>query len=273
MRDFTPDTLRLLLSSLQSAGYRCLTVAAYLRNPVAPAVMLRHDIDARPENALYCAQMEAGMGIAGTYYFRSVPGSYNESVIRQISELGHEVGYHYEDLAATRGDFEKAITLFADNLAKLRRLVPIETICMHGSPLSKFDNRLLWEKYDYREYGIIGEPYLDIEFDKVSYLTDTGRCWNGDRFSLRDKAKRTRGISVSKQVLPSDKKRLPSELTLHNTFDIIRALKTNQIPSVILMTIHPQRWSSEIIPWTSEMVFQNVKNLVKGLINRYDRFK
>ena len=25
----------------------------------------------------------------------------------------------------------------------------------------------LWEKYDYRDYGIIGEPYFDIDFDEV----------------------------------------------------------------------------------------------------------
>jgi len=233
--------------------------------------MLRHDIDARPENALYCAQMEAGMGIAGTYYFRSVPGSYNESVIRQISELGHEVGYHYEDLAATRGDFEKAITLFADNLAKLRRLVPIETICMHGSPLSKFDNRLLWEKYDYREYGIIGEPYLDIEFDKVCYLTDTGRCWDGDRFSLRDKVKSGNQLTYPGQAVSAGGIRQQSDLSLHTTFDIMKALEANLMPPVILMTIHPQRWNNGFISWITELVFQNSKNVVKGLINRSAR--
>jgi hypothetical protein len=62
---------------------------------------------------------------------------------------------------------------FEENLAKLRRVVPVETICMHGSPVSKHDNRLLWEKYNYRNYGIIGEPYLNIDFQTVTYLTDT----------------------------------------------------------------------------------------------------
>jgi len=46
---------------------------------------------------------------------------------------------------------------------------------MHGIPLSKFDNRLLWAKYDYRDFGIIAEPYFDIDFDEVLYLTDTGK--------------------------------------------------------------------------------------------------
>jgi len=45
----------------------------------------------------------------------------------------------------------------------------------------------LGEKYDFRDYGIIAEPYFDVAFDEVFYLTDTGRRWDGDRVSVRDK--------------------------------------------------------------------------------------
>ena len=38
-------------------------------------------------------------------------------------------------------------TLVRYNLDKLRKLADIQTICMHGSPYSKFDNKKLWEKY------------------------------------------------------------------------------------------------------------------------------
>ena len=58
---------------------------------------------------------------------------------------------------------------------------------MHGSPMSPYDNRLLWTKYDYRDYGIIGEPYFDVDFSEVAYYTDTGRRWDGDSVSVRDK--------------------------------------------------------------------------------------
>ena len=67
----------------------------------------------------------------------------------------------------------------------------VKTICMHGSPLSKWDNRDLWKKYDYRDFGIIAEPYFDVDFDEVFYLTDTGRRWDGDKVSVRDKVKGT----------------------------------------------------------------------------------
>ena len=85
--------------------------------------------------------------------------------------------------------FELAIDDFRLNLRKLRKLYPVKTICMHGSPLSKWDNRDLWKKYDYRDYGIIAEPSFDVDFEEVFYLTDTGRRWDGDSVSVRDKVK------------------------------------------------------------------------------------
>src|SRR5690625_2901666 len=59
---------------------------------------------------------------------------------------------------------------------------------MHGSPLSRYDNRDLWKSYSYRDYGIIAEPYFDMDFSRVLYLTDTGRRWDGDKVSVRDRA-------------------------------------------------------------------------------------
>ncbi|HBQ81446.1 MAG TPA: hypothetical protein DD745_00995 [Bacteroidales bacterium] len=46
----------------------------------------------------------------------------------------------------------------------------------------------MWKYYDYRDFGITGEPYFDVDFDKVFYLTDTGRRWDGDSFNIRDKS-------------------------------------------------------------------------------------
>jgi len=41
------------------------------------------------------------------------------------------------------------------------------------------------------DYGIIAEPYFDMDFKEVLYLTDTGRRWDGDRVSVRDKVEKT----------------------------------------------------------------------------------
>ncbi len=267
MRDFTSDTLRHLLSSFISAGYSFATVAGYRHDPVTPAVILRHDVDARPGNAMECARMESGMGITGSYYFRTVPGSFDEHVIREISRLGHEIGYHYEDLAATKGDYEKAIRLFEENLAKLRRLAPVESICMHGSPLSRHDNRKLWERYSYGDFGINAEVYLDTDFRKVHYLTDTGRRWNGDRYSVRDRVPADAGTGTKE----NDRKKEPgvAEYRYRSTFDIIKAAETRTLPPVIMMTLHPQRWNNSFLPWIYEIAWQNTKNVVKRILTTF----
>jgi len=155
--------------------------------------------------------------------------------------MGYEIGYHYEDMdLSSRGQrsprlnpllgaplgaiqlgkevrgqkelddsavFDKAIKSFERNLEKLRKLYPVKTICMHGSPLSKWDNRDLWKKYDYRDYGIIAEPYFDVDFREVLYLTDTGRRWDGDEVSVRDKVRKT-----DVRCQRSEDRRHPSEM-------------------------------------------------------------
>ncbi len=36
----------------------------------------------------------------------------------------------------------------------------------------------MWKRYSYRDFGIIAEPYFDVDFGEVLYLTDTGRRWD-----------------------------------------------------------------------------------------------
>jgi hypothetical protein len=109
-----------------------------------PIILLRHDVEARYGNALKLAQLQHGLGIRGTYYFRIYPRKGNEVIIREIAGMGHEIGYHYDDLTECRGDYEKAILRFQKNLEYLRQFGPVTTAAMEGAPLSRFDNRDLW---------------------------------------------------------------------------------------------------------------------------------
>jgi hypothetical protein len=208
-------------------------------------VIFRHDVDRFPANSLAIAEIEHELGIIGSYYFRRGPESYEKKVIKHIANLGHEIGYHYENLTHCNGDFRLAIEDFRFNLEKLRKLYPIKTICMHGSPLSKYDNRDLWKKYDYRDFGIIGEPYFDIDFNEVLYLTDTGRRWNTSRGNIRDKVQSKYNYNFK------------------STFDIIAALENHILSDKIMLNIHPQRWHDKFVPWAKELVLQNIKNVVK----------
>jgi len=254
LSDFTIKQYIVLLKIFQERDFSFQSFFEFTENKKENIIILRHDVDKVPFNSLKTAQIENELGIKGSYYFRIVPHSYNESIIKQIAALGHEIGYHYETMVTCRGNVEKAYDEFCMNLANFRNLYPIKTICMHGSPLSKYDNRDIWKKYDYRSLGITGEPYFDIDFSKVFYLTDTGRRWDGDKVSVRDK--------VSQEIAA----KWP---IYHSTEDIIRAIHLGKFPEGAMITVHPQHWTDRQVPWMKELLVQRLKNAVKRMVVRW----
>lgn len=253
MRDFSLEIYHRLLSTLIREGYTFITMQQYFAAPVEPdtkTIVLRHDVDKNPDYSLQTAIMENELGIKASYYFRAVPQSDDREIIYEIAALGHEIGYHYEDMSLADGDVEKAYQLFKKHLQHFRHYYPVKTICMHGAPTSAYDGRDLWKSYSYRDEGIIGEPYFDFDFDHALYLTDTGRQWDGYNVSVRDK-------------VPQQQQWIEQGLTFHTTEDIIRWL-TDEHPTInIMMTTHPQRWTNDLIPWCYEAVAQRLKNWIK----------
>ena len=58
------------------------------------------------------------------------------------------------------------------------------------------------------------------------------------------------------------------DLKLRKTFDIIEAAERGLLPDRIMMNTHPQRWTDNPVEWTKELVWQNVKNVVKRIVVR-----
>lgn len=255
--DFTLRIFRSLLFTLKKQGYQFFTFEEYCNQKVdGKYVILRHDVDLRINHSFITAQLEAEMGIKASYYFRVKEAKNQAEVIRKIASLGHEIGYHYTDLVDANGDTEKAITLFDKHLELFRKIAPICSIAMHGSPTSKFDNRDIWKRYDYQDYGIIGEPYFDIDFTQVHYLTDTGRMWDGERYNVRDK------------VVDGERTTIYS---FHSTQDMIQAIAAGAFPKQVMITTHPQRWTDNILMWVLEFVLQGIKNRLKQLLLKHRR--
>ena len=238
--NFTLNKYSCLLQSLKAYPFHSL--------------ILRHDVDLLPQNSLRTAKMEAEMGLKGIYYFRAVPESWDEAIIKEIAAHGHEIGYHYESLTTCNGDIDKAYEDFCKNLEALRKLVPVRSICMHGSPRSPYDSKDIWKKYDYHALGIENEPYLDTDFSKTFYLTDTGRRWDGYKVSVRDKIPQYQDEWTAKG------------LTFHSTDDVIEGLRSGRIPKDLMITVHPQRWNPFGLAWCKEMLLQNAKNIIKKAI-------
>lgn len=74
-------------------------------------------MDKKPERSLALARIETSLGIKAAYYFRIVPQSNQPVYIRAIAGLGHEIGYHYEDLSLAKGNIAGAYENYKDNLA------------------------------------------------------------------------------------------------------------------------------------------------------------
>ena len=265
MVDFTLASYTFLLETLIRQGFSFQTFESVIFNPQNKVIVLRHDVDKSPKNAERIAEIEKSFNIVASYHFRISEESNKVECIQKIVNLGHEIGYHYERQQAT-GDkrqglknekelLEMDFSAFKINLEYFRQFYPVKVISMHGSPKSKYDSRDLWKQFNYRDLGIICEPYFDIDYSKVLYLTDTGRRWNGNKFNLRDKVVAGFGSTTGNP--------LSEKFNFRSTSDIIRAAINNQLHDHIIINSHPQRWTDRPGPWIRELVWQNVKNVGK----------
>lgn len=256
--DFTHKKYTELLQQLIESHYRFVTFEYYCAHKaeleVERFIILRHDVDLKAENSLATAKIEHALGVQASYYFRVVPQSNQPDIIKKIAILGHEIGYHYEDMTICEGDTDKALCHFKMQLAYFRQFHPVKTICMHGAPRSKYDGKDLWKTYDYHDLGVIGEPYFDVDFSKVFYLTDTGRRWDGFKVSVRDR------IPVYQDEW------IRMGWVYHSTDDIIKAIVKGTLPKNLMITTHPQRWTDNRTAWVMELVSQTMKNVVKRVI-------
>ena len=240
-----------LCRSITGSRYHPQNIHDYLRAPAAAAAILRHDIDRFPANALPLANIEHRLGLSSTYYVRTLPSVLDRAVLRELHELGHEVGYHYEVLSRCKGDRKAARELFSRELAELRSIVPIHTAAMHGSPLSRWNNLDLWVDTDPADFDLAGEPYLSIDYSNVAYYTDTGRTWASGRTNLRDR------VDANSSAFP----------TVHTTDELITLIAAGSCDSLCIQT-HPERWNPIGARWLRSVILDAATNRIKTLITR-----
>ena len=260
--DFTLTIYKKLLTSLKEADYSFITFRDYVKltlgnNLPSKFIILRHDVDDLPQNSMDFANIQAEMGINGTFYFRMVPQSFNKDIIKSMLKQGHEIGYHYETMDTSSGDVQMAYDEFLRHLETFNSICDVETISMHGSPLSKHDNRDIWRQFSYKDLGIIGEPYFDFDFNAVYYITDTGRAWDGHKYNIRDKAPVENPLTNQDFI----------ERNYHSSQDIIQAILNRTYPDKVMMNFHPERWTDNYAPWIKQLVKQSLKNQIKRLIS------
>lgn len=240
-----------LIRTILDAEYDVHTLASYLTAPSisSPFVIIRHDVDRNVPTAHAMAELEADHNIRSTYYLRR--STFSPDFASRLSELGHEVGYHYEDFHITKGDIHAAHRHFKHSLEQFREIVPVKTICSHGN-LSRYHNLDMWRssQYEVSDYDLLGEAYLTPEIDssdpqKLNYFSDTGRRW---------------GTTI------------PGYGSVTSTADLI-AMFNRQVVENAYLLVHPGRWSRSRWEWTRQVVWDGTAEFGKHLFSMWTRLR
>ena len=247
--DFTLKSYSDILDSALRAGVDIYPVVDWYQLPFADksGIMLRHDVDRRPQNALAMAKAEALRGVRSSYYFRIVPSAFEPSIITEIAALGHEIGYHYEDWYLSGRNPEKAIRLFEANLDRLRQIAQVRSIAMHGSPLSAESNMKIWNYVDFKDYGVI-DAILSFDYKEYVFFTDSGRTFGQTKSNLRD--------YLNNAIV---------EPLVRTSEDLARFVATSA-GQKIQINVHPERWNEPGFAWYRQYAIDVAANAVKRII-------
>jgi hypothetical protein len=145
------DELRAHLKSAREHGYETMTLSAFCDLVAAGRpraddriLLLRHDIDTDLRRARRMWEIERGLGMVGSYFFRRC--TWDVGFMRELSSAGCEVGYHYEELATVikergaatatqaRALLGAARALLRTTIAELRADsgLPLDVLAAHG---------------------------------------------------------------------------------------------------------------------------------------------
>jgi hypothetical protein len=236
MMDYTIEMYSKLCEIISNSNYKVSTIRNCIlsSNLNDHTLILRHDVDGDAEDAIRMANVENKYGFQSTYYFRKKPQSFKPDIIKKVEQMGHEVGYHYETLNDTDGDFEQAFDLFKKNLALFREFCNVETVCAHGNPFKEQDNGDIWDKYDFKELGIIGEAYKSINIDNYFNISDAGGSWNN----------------------------------IFHTSNFIDIIKKDFYP-VIYALVHTNNWTSDYISWLFNRSHTILPHFLQNNFNKF----
>jgi hypothetical protein len=186
---------RELLLRARDEGYAAVSLEDWVLGgdtENGPILVLRHDVDQCPSSALAMAEIEEGLGIRSTWYFRWRTA--HELVIDRLREAGCAVGLHYETLsrqamsrrirpgAELRGLIRECRGLLRREIAAFsERHGEIRSVCPHGDSRVPFvANGLLLRGQDCGQYGIEFDGNEAMRGKNLArWLTDPSRPAGG----------------------------------------------------------------------------------------------
>ncbi|MCD7726163.1 MAG: hypothetical protein LUI12_11555 [Clostridiales bacterium] len=176
--NFTYQAYRGLLVLLREKGYAYCNYHNYMQ--ADRSVILRHDIDMNIDKAVQMARLEQQMGVSSTYFvlvtsnFYNIFSGENQSMLRGLREMGHEVGLHFDE--AKYDETEDMVQAMEQEAALLEQCMgsPVRSVSMHRPSRKTLEADYLVQG------GHIVNSYGTEFFRKHKYVSDSRRCWRED---------------------------------------------------------------------------------------------
>ena len=167
-----------LLNDLADSGYTFHKVTEIKNEPNGYVVFLRHDVDLHIQGIEQMAKVEASHGVTATYYipltlhFNPLYPD-NQRILRQIRDVGHEIGLHYDmetyptDPKQARKHLDWEVNILSEVVGQ-----PIRTISMHQPHMGQPD--------PFQETDDYVHPHDPRYQEGLLYISDSCRAWRDE---------------------------------------------------------------------------------------------
>lgn len=182
--NFTMKSYRDLLNEFKRNNYKFIFFGENSKED-RKELILRHDVDLSLEAALKMAKLETELNIKSTYFILLGTSFYNpmlahdKSIIRHISELGHDIGLHFDisnylnkNDADLVGNIKKELTILSFILDK-----EVNVVSFHR-PTKELLNKKLSDD--------IISAYERKYFNEFTYISDSRSTWKNSPYDLID---------------------------------------------------------------------------------------
>ena len=247
-------------SKIHNLNFNCITAfdALEVSKSSMHYAIIKHDVETNIEKALQLAIIENKYQINSTYYVQSylIESEKNIKLLKRISELGHEVTFHYDVLDSNNGNYKLAELEFDKILSKFESLgMKVKTVCPHGNPVKErhgwssnkdfFRNKKLNKKYaEIADIVVNPEKFINKE---MIYISDAGYGW-----------KKISNISSNDKDQSIDEK-------IDGLDNIISLIKEGS--KTVIISAHPHRWRRfAFFAFINKNIFFILRYITKKLI-------
>lgn len=224
-------------------------------------IVLKHDVETNVAKAYKMAEIERKYGHKGSYYVQAylLKDDKNIKLLKAMSDMGHEISYHYDVLDACKGNMDLAIEQFEENVKLFEQnSFEIVTVCQHGNPVVErvgyTSNRDFFRCERVQKlYPDISDIMVDFQIKahtQYLYFSDAGRKFN----LIFD--------PINNDAVKSDDKNIPFQ-SIGEMLEYILSSKESCIIST-----HPHRWTNSTVEYIcKDTIFKVVKKGAKVLLH------